>query len=82
MPIYEYHCDECGSQKEYLQKMSDAQIAVCPSCGSGKYRKLLSAPGFQLKGSGWYASDFKNDAKEVKPTTTGGHSCDGACGCG
>jgi putative FmdB family regulatory protein len=78
MPIYEYHCDECGSQKEHLQKMSDPAVSVCPACGSGKYRKLLSAPGFELKGSGWYASDFKSQAK---PAASGGHNCDGACGC-
>lgn len=78
MPIYEYRCDECGSQKEHLQKMSDAPVASCPSCGSAKYSKLLSAAGFQLKGSGWYATDFKNSCPAV---SSGGHSCDGACGC-
>ena len=60
MPIYEYRCAACGAQKEHLQKMSDAPIAECPSCGSGDYSKLLSAAGFQLKGNGWYETDFKN----------------------
>lgn len=83
MPIYEYRCDECGSQKEHLQKMSDAQIAQCPSCGSTKYRKLLSAAGFQLKGSGWYATDFKNSGScpAAEPSASGGHACGGHCGC-
>jgi len=62
--------------------MSDAPIADCPQCGSGKYRKLLSAAGFQLKGSGWYATDFKGQGQcpAAAPSSSGGHSCDGACG--
>lgn len=63
MPIYEYRCGSCGSENEHLQKLSDAPIAVCPACGSNAYIKLISAAGFQLKGSGWYATDFKNAAK-------------------
>ncbi len=63
MPIYEYRCGSCGSEKEHLQRLSDAPIAVCPACGSDTYIKLISAAGFQLKGSGWYATDFKNAAK-------------------
>lgn len=59
MPIYEYRCDKCGLEKEYLQKVSDAPISVCP-CGESTMTKLISAAGFQLKGSGWYATDFKN----------------------
>lgn len=59
MPIYEYRCESCGFQKEHLQKMSDALLTTCPSCGKESYAKLLSAAGFQLKGSGWYATDFK-----------------------
>jgi putative FmdB family regulatory protein len=59
MPIYEYRCDNCGHQEEFLQKVSEPPIAKCPSCGKKKFRKLLSAAGFQLKGSGWYATDFK-----------------------
>jgi len=60
MPIYEYRCRSCGIEKEYLQKLSDAPITDCPSCGQPQMTKLLSAAGFQLKGTGWYATDFKN----------------------
>ena len=59
MPIYEYRCDTCGFQKDHLQKLSDAPLTTCPECGKETYNKLLSAAGFQLKGSGWYATDFK-----------------------
>jgi putative FmdB family regulatory protein len=60
MPIYEYRCGSCGFEKEYLQKVSDAPVAACPACGSDAFNKLISAAGFQLKGSGWYVTDFKN----------------------
>ncbi len=60
MPIYEYRCSECGFQDEFLQKHSDPLMTVCPSCGKESLKKLLSAAGFQLKGSGWYATDFKS----------------------
>ena len=60
MPIYEYRCDACSFQEEYLQKISEPTKTVCPSCGKEAFRKLLSAVGFQLKGSGWYATDFRN----------------------
>ena len=81
MPIYEYQCESCGSKKEHLQKLSDDPIQICPACGSNTYTKLISAAGFQLKGSGWYATDFKNESKsktevkskpmpETKPKTT------------
>ncbi|MDO6385018.1 MULTISPECIES: FmdB family zinc ribbon protein [Uliginosibacterium] len=62
MPIYEYRCGDCGHQKDHLQKHSDAPIAACPACGSASYTKQLTAAGFQLKGSGWYATDFKGSA--------------------
>ena len=75
MPIYEYRCDSCGHQKEHLQKMSDAPLTVCPSCGRESYSKLLSAAGFQLKGSGWYATDFKNSQPKAPPCQTGEGSC-------
>lgn len=68
MPIYEYLCNSCGAEKEHLQKISDAPIAACPVCGSSNYTKLISAAGFQLKGSGWYATDFKNN--KARPTDT------------
>jgi len=63
MPIYEYRCDDCGFQNEYLQKVSEPPMTLCPSCGKEAFRKLLSAAGFQLKGSGWYVTDFKNAGK-------------------
>lgn len=65
MPIYEYRCEACGHQEEFLQKVSEPPIAKCPSCGKRKFRKLLSAAGFQLKGSGWYATDFKGGSKSA-----------------
>ncbi|WP_297324095.1 FmdB family zinc ribbon protein [Nitrosomonas sp.] len=68
MPIYEYLCNSCGAEKEHLQKISDAPITVCPVCGSSNYTKLISAAGFQLKGSGWYVTDFKNN--KAKQTDT------------
>jgi putative FmdB family regulatory protein len=68
MPIYEYLCNSCGAEKEHLQKISDAPIAVCPVCGSSNYVKRISAAGFQLKGSGWYVTDFKNN--KAKQTDT------------
>jgi putative FmdB family regulatory protein len=62
MPIYEYRCEACGHHGEHLQKVSDAPLTKCPECGKAKYRKQLSAAGFQLKGTGWYATDFRGGA--------------------
>ena len=59
MPIYAYKCDACGHAKDVLQKMSDDALTDCPVCGAPKFNKQLTAPGFQLKGTGWYATDFK-----------------------
>ncbi|HYG54341.1 MAG TPA: zinc ribbon domain-containing protein [Burkholderiales bacterium] len=70
MPIYEYRCLECQHQEEHLQKVSDPVLTVCPSCGKAAYQKLLSAAGFQLKGSGWYATDFKSKPAADKKTDT------------
>ena len=64
MPIYEYRCEECGHQDEHLQKLSEAALSVCPACHKPAYKKQLSAAGFQLKGSGWYATDFKGSGKK------------------
>lgn len=86
MPIYEYRCEHCGLQKDHLQKMNDAALTVCPSCGSNHYVRQISAAGFQLKGSGWYATDFKSGkpaaksappASETPPTPP----CGGNCAC-
>ena len=65
MPIYEYRCEACGHQEEFLQKVSEPPLTECPACRKKAFTKLLSAAGFQLKGSGWYATDFKN--KSAKP---------------
>ncbi len=67
MPIYEYRCASCGFQKEFLQKLSDPLHTVCPECGKESFKKMLTAAGFQLKGSGWYATDFKNGGSASKP---------------
>src|SRR5947207_5257974 len=64
MTIYEYRCAVCGHQDEHLQKVSDEPLSICPACGKPEYRKQLSAAGFQLKGTGWYATDFKGGAKK------------------
>ncbi|GJL75176.1 MAG TPA: zinc ribbon domain-containing protein [Nitrosomonas sp.] len=72
MPIYEYLCNSCGAKKEHIQKMSDAPVKACPECGSEEYAKQISAAGFQLKGSGWYVTDFKN--KPAQPTAKSGKS--------
>ncbi len=66
MPIYEYRCSSCGFQKEYLQKLSDPLLSTCPDCGEETFQKMLSAAGFQLKGSGWYATDFKGSGSKPK----------------
>jgi putative FmdB family regulatory protein len=60
MPIYEYECQACGQVLDALQKVSDEPLVHCPSCGEGALKKLISAPRFRLKGSGWYETDFKD----------------------
>jgi len=70
MPIYEYRCKACGYEHEYLQRMSDAPLTDCPQCGKRTFNKLISAAGFQLKGSGWYATDFKNSGSSPKKEST------------
>jgi putative FmdB family regulatory protein len=64
MPIYEYRCGECGQEHEMLQKVSEPPLVECPACGKPALQKQLSAAGFQLKGSGWYATDFKSSGKK------------------
>jgi putative FmdB family regulatory protein len=59
MPIYAYRCEACGFEKDVLQKMSDAPLTQCPSCGQASFAKQVTAAGFQLKGSGWYVTDFR-----------------------
>lgn len=75
MPIYEYECKVCGHRLEALQKFSDAPLTDCPACGKVELRKLISAAGFQLKGSGWYVTDFKNSGK--KPAAKDDKKADG-----
>ncbi|TSE26866.1 putative regulatory protein, FmdB family [Tepidimonas sediminis] len=60
MPIYAYKCESCGHAKDVLQKVSDEPLSVCPACGAPTFRKQLTAAGFQLKGTGWYVTDFRN----------------------
>lgn len=71
MPIYAYKCDACGHAKDVLQKMSDAPLTDCPVCGAPKFNKQLTAPGFQLKGTGWYATDFKGGGAAAVPAASG-----------
>lgn len=65
MPIYAYRCTSCGFEKDHLQKLDDVPLRVCPQCGQATYDKQVTAAGFQLKGSGWYATDFKDNRKAV-----------------
>ncbi len=69
MPIYAYKCGSCGHAKDVLQKMSDDALTVCPSCGQASFSKQLTAAGFQLKGSGWYATDFKGGGSAATGAT-------------
>ncbi|PRC93569.1 FmdB family zinc ribbon protein [Solimicrobium silvestre] len=78
MPIYAYRCNECGFAKDVLQKMSDPVLTDCPSCGKSEFKKQVTAAGFQLKGSGWYVTDFKGAsggtsvaASDAKKTDSG-----------
>jgi putative FmdB family regulatory protein len=74
MPIYAYKCGSCGHAKDVLQKISDAPLTDCPACGKPSFSKQLTAAGFQLKGSGWYATDFKggSTASPSSGATSGG----------
>ncbi|MFJ4288311.1 FmdB family zinc ribbon protein [Cupriavidus sp. NPDC089707] len=73
MPIYAYRCDACGHGRDVLQKMSDAALTDCPSCGAaGSFKKQLTAAGFQLKGSGWYVTDFRGGSSGTSAPAAGG----------
>jgi putative FmdB family regulatory protein len=98
MPIYAYKCESCGHAKDVLQKISDAPLTDCPACGKAMFAKQLTAAGFQLKGSGWYATDFRggsssstppaatesSDSKPAQATTTAAPTSDtmSSGGCG
>lgn len=71
MPIYEYRCSSCGFQKEYLQKLTAPVMTVCPECNKQTFSKMLTAAGFHLKGSGWYATDFRNSGAKPAAKTDG-----------
>ena len=95
MPLYEYRCSSCGHQQEFLQKVSDSPLTQCTACGQQAFTKMLTAAGFQLKGSGWYATDFKGkgaapaakadskaegSASDSGKAESSGHACgSGAC---
>lgn len=66
MPIYAYRCGACGHAKDVLQKLSDPVLTTCPSCGAEAFSKQVTAAGFQLKGSGWYVTDFRNGGTAAK----------------
>uniref|UniRef100_E1T745 Regulatory protein, FmdB family n=1 Tax=Burkholderia sp. (strain CCGE1003) TaxID=640512 RepID=E1T745_BURSG len=71
MPIYAYRCESCGFGKDVLQKMSDPQLTQCPECGKDTFRKQVTAAGFQLKGSGWYVTDFRGGNSSAGASANG-----------
>lgn len=82
MPIYAYKCSACGHAKDVLQKLSDQPLSVCPACGQSTFSKQVTAAGFQLKGSGWYVTDFRNNGggtaktSEPSPATSSASTAD------
>ncbi len=78
MPIYAYKCESCGFSKDVLQKISDAPLQDCPTCGKATFKKQVTAAGFQLKGSGWYATDFKGSGAAPAPAAATGTKEPGA----
>ncbi|KVN30060.1 FmdB family zinc ribbon protein [Burkholderia ubonensis] len=78
MPIYAYRCEACGFAKDVLQKMSDAPLSQCPECGKDAFRKQLTAAGFQLKGSGWYVTDFRGGSGGTSASAAASGSGDAA----
>lgn len=82
MPIYAYACSACGHAEDVMQKMSDAPLNLCPQCGAASFAKQITAAGFALKGTGWYATDFKGGSKPAaKQDETPAPAC-GSGGCG
>lgn len=86
MPIYAYQCESCGHAKDVLQKVSADPLTTCPACGAERFKKQLTAAGFQLKGSGWYQTDFRNGsapapaATAVAPAAAEAAAPVGSCG--
>jgi putative FmdB family regulatory protein len=82
MPIYAYKCESCGHAKDVLQKVSDEPLTTCPACGASSFRKQITAAGFQLKGSGWYVTDFRGGSGgatgAAAPATAAAAASDGA----
>ena len=74
MPIYAYLCERCGHAKDVIQKFSDTPLSICPECGADAFRKQLTAPSFQLKGSGWYVTDFRDSGKKAGTPTAAAES--------
>ncbi|WP_332775104.1 FmdB family zinc ribbon protein [Polaromonas sp.] len=74
MPIYAYKCESCGHTKDVLQKISDAPLSDCPQCGAPSFKKQVTAAGFQLKGSGWYVTDFRGGASSSSTPSPAGDS--------
>ncbi len=75
MPIYDYACTRCGTQKDVMQKISDNPLTICPACGEESFVKQVTAAGFQLKGNGYYATDFKDKPKAACPPCESTGSC-------
>jgi putative FmdB family regulatory protein len=82
MPIYAYKCESCGHAKDILRKMSDEPLTVCPQCGESSFKKQLTAAGFQLKGSGWYVTDFRGGNSAVPDAKSGDSEAAGSAGNG
>src|SRR5579875_3697857 len=80
MPIYAYRCDECGFAKDVLQKVSDPVLTVCPSCGKSSFKKQVTAAGFQLKGTGWYVTDFRGGSAPATGTASSTAGADSGAG--
>ena len=82
MPIYDYQCTSCGFKKEVMRKISEPNVTVCPECQKETFAKQVSAPSFQLNGTGWYATDFKNSgSKSEAKTEAAPAACGTGCAC-
>ena len=82
MPIYDYQCTSCGFKKEVMRKISEPNVTICPECQKETFAKQVSAPSFQLNGTGWYATDFKNGAnKTEKKAEAAPAACGTGCAC-